>query len=90
MHTAYGQIVVLKALLTVGVLLAVFALGEQPVAVRTGGHGLSSRLPESAAALLVVSSLVSGVLMFQTPGRDSVPRPSTGSIVANGVDLDTS
>jgi len=87
-HTAYGQIVVLKGLLSVGVLLAVFALSDQPRGPRTRSQGFSSWLPESAAALVVVTTLVTGVLVFQTPARDSVPRPSTGSISAQGVDLE--
>ncbi len=87
-HTAYGHIVVLKALLAVGVLLAVFAVGDGPPAAQTRARGLSARLPESAVALLVVSSLVTAVLVFQTPARDAVPRPSTGSITADGVDLE--
>jgi copper transport protein len=87
-HTAYGQIVVLKALLSVGLLLAVYAMSDQPTGARTRVRGVSSRLPESAAALLLVSTLVTAVLVFQTPARDAVPRPSTGSITADGVDLE--
>jgi len=87
-HTAYGQIVVLKALLAAGVLLAVFAVSDQPPGARTRGRGLANRLPESAAALLVVSTLATGVLIVQTPARNAVPRPSTGSITADGIDLE--
>jgi copper transport protein len=87
-HTAYGQIVVLKALLSVGVLLAVYAMSDQAPGAGTRVRGFSARLPESAAALLVVSALVTAVLVFQTPARDSVPRPSTGSVTADGIDLE--
>lgn len=75
--TGYGHIVIAAAVLGVGAFLTLYGAGGP-----TSGSGRLT-LP-----LVAVSALITGALIFQTPGRDTAPRPATGSVTATGLDVE--
>ena len=83
--TVYGRIVVVKALITVAILLARAATaGREPAPPQAP----TRRLVQLASVLSVLAIVATGILIFQTPAHLDVARPATGSVVIGAVDVE--